>query len=160
MALNKSLMSSKRDSWNTPQVVLDYVRDFNGGRIGFDPCPNEHSIVNPIGHTQGRDGLEMDWRGCGLVYVNPPYGRQIGKWVDRCRQVGYGSEVVALLPVRTDAKWFEGVWTADVLCFWRGRLRFMGAPSSAPFPSVVAYWGSRRYRFADVFEEVGRVVFP
>lgn len=154
-------MTSKRDSWNTPECVLELVRKVAGGHIGFDPCPNDESIVDPIGHTQGRDGLEMDWSGCGLVYANPPYGREIEKWVRRCHEYGTaGTEVVALLPARTDARWFNYAWTADALCFWRGRLRFIGAPSSAPFPSVVAYWGPRKYRFADVFSEVGKVVMP
>lgn len=162
MALNRSLMSSKRDSWNTPECVLELVRKVAGGRIGFDPCPNENSIVSPIGHTQGRDGLDMAWNGCGLVYVNPPYGRDIGKWVRACSWYGSetGTEIIALLPCRPDTKWFGHAWSAHALCFWRGRLRFLGAPSSAPFPSVVCYWGPRKYRFAYVFSEVGRVVMP
>lgn len=164
MALNKALITSKRDSWNTPERVLELVRKVAGGRVGFDPCPNDGSIVDPIGLTQGRDGLDMDWTGCGLVYVNPPYGREIGKWVEKCDceylRAPLHTEIIALLPARPDARWFEHVWHANALCFWRGRLRFLGAPSSAPFPSVVAYWGPRKYRFADVFNEVGHVVFP
>ena len=159
--INKSLMSSKRDSWNTPECVLELVRKL--GPIALDPCSNEDSIV-AANRKHDRDGLDANWFtpvAEGLIYVNPPYGRDIGEWVNHCAAYGDAScEIVALLPARTDTKWFAHVWTASALCFWRGRLRFLGAPSSAPFPSVVAYWGPRRYRFADVFSEVGKVVFP
>lgn len=161
--MNKSLLSSKRDSWNTPKEVLDRVREL--GEIDLDPCSNEDSIVGATAQYVGSGGLDIDWTddmGDGLAYVNPPYGREIGRWVQRCALFGttYAREVVALLPARPDTKWFTDAWTANALCFWRGRLRFLGAPSSAPFPSVVAYWGRHKYRFADIFDEVGHVVFP
>lgn len=161
MALNKSLMSSKRDSWNTPECVLELVRKV--GTIALDPCGNDDSFVGAVRtYTEIDNGLEQTWNtNCsGLIYVNPPYGRTIGKWVERCCRAGYNEEVIALLPARTDARWFYNAWESSALCFWRGRLRFLGAPSSAPFPSVVCYWGPRKYRFADVFSEVGRVVMP
>ena len=160
MTLQRSLMSSKRDSWNTPKVVLDFVSML--GPIGLDPCSNADSIVRAGAAFIG-GGLTTPWHvepGDGLIYVNPPYGRGIGKWIDLCDQYGDAYEIIALLPARTDAKWFIKVWSADDLCFWRGRLRFLGAPSSAPFPSVVAYWGPRKYQFAAIFEEVGHVVIP
>ena len=46
------------------------------------------------------------------------------------------------------------------LGFYSSHIRELGAPSSAPFPSVVAYWGPRKYQFAAIFEEVGHVVIP
>lgn len=161
MPLNKSLMSSKRDSWNTPECVLDLVRKV--GPIGLDPCSNSEAILTvgaAFSLTAG--GLEADWdelSGSNLIYVNPPYGREIGKWVDKCAYDA-NTETIALLPARTDAKWFQTCWRAAALCFWRGRLRFVGAQSSAPFPSVLVYWGARPYHFADVFSEVGKVVMP
>lgn len=166
MTLNKSLMSSKRDSWNTPQVVVDLVKDVFDGMIMFDPCSNADSVVGAeFGYSKehGGDGLAVDWSEYQSVYVNPPYSRAIGTWVDKCNKEHFHTpsmEIIALLPARPDTRWFESAWEADALCFWRGRLRFLGAPASAPFPSVVAYWGPRKYRFADVFSEVGKVVFP
>lgn len=159
--INSALMASKRDSWNTPECVLDIVRKV--GPIALDPCSNEDSIVCAArSYDEIDDGLGQTWAtdGNGLIFVNPVYGRRIGDWVERCARAGVCEEVVALLPARPDTRWFADVWTAAALCFWRGRLRFLGAPSSAPFPSVVAYWGPHPYRFADVFSEVGRVVFP
>jgi len=161
MTLQRSLMTSKRDSWNTPECVLELVRKM--GPIRLDPCSNADSVVGAtLAFESG--GLDIDWTDTadgGLTFVNPVYGREIWDWVLRCAfEAGRGCEIVALLPARPDTRWFSSAWEADALCFWRGRIRFLGAPSSAPFPSVVAYWGPRRYRFADVFSEVGHVVFP
>jgi len=161
------LMSSVRDSWNTPANVLDLVREL--GPIGLDPCGNADSIVDAAEEwTLERDGdsLVREWapRGGqrGLIYVNPPYGRQIGAWVEKCRRASVhgGGEVVALVPSRTDTAWWNASCVppqSDAVCFWRGRLTFLGAPHPAPFPSAIVYWGARRFRFAEVFGTSGPV---
>jgi hypothetical protein len=163
MGVNPALMSSARDSWNTPPEVLELVRRL--GPIGLDPCSNAGSIVGASEEwrlERGEDGLARPWALAGLVYVNPPYGREIGPWAQKMAAEGRaGVEIVALLPARTDARWWqESVRTADALLFWRGRLRFLGAPSSAPFPSAVAYWGPRWLTFLSVFGERGHGVRP
>jgi hypothetical protein len=152
------LMTSTSEHWCTPAVVLDLVRKFNGGQIGLDPCSNEGSIVDArIAWTSG--GLEEEWDGHGLVYCNPPYGRSLEYWTSKMStEARVRVEIIALLPARTDTAWFDSVWTAQALRFWRGRLKFLGASSSAPFPSCLAYWGPRVFRFADVFEKRGHVV--
>lgn len=156
--INGGVMSSARSSWNTPECVLELVRKV--GPIALDPCSNADSIVGARAEWTD-NGLSADWNTAdGIVYVNPPYGRCIGEWVECCRRTGQTSEVIALLPARTDARWFQHVWTARAICFWRGRIRFLGAPSSAPFPSVVAYWGSNAVRFANAFAGAGHVVRP
>jgi hypothetical protein len=163
--LNVGLMSSERADWNTPACVLELVREVFGGRVPFDPCSNATSIVNArrsLSLEAGQDGLVYDWSRHGSVYVNPPYGREIGRWIEKCAAEGCidGAEIIALVPARTDAKWFQRCFYASAICFWRGRLRFLGAPSSAPFPSAVVYWGGAVARFADVFGRVGHVVLP
>lgn len=161
--IGAALYSSARDSWNTPPEVLDLVRKL--GPIGLDPCSNPASLVGASQEWSlegGQDGLALSWLGYGLVFVNPPYGREIREWVLRCEMSAHdGAEIVALLPARTDARWWQQhVRTADALVFWAGRLRFLGAPSSAPFPSAVAYWGPRWLTFLSVFGERGHGVRP
>ena len=65
---------------------------------------------------------------------------------------------VMLLPARTDTRWWESLITADALLFWRGRLRFVGAPAPAPFPSVIAYWGHCVTRSRGAFAPHGWMV--
>ncbi|SHJ64952.1 DNA N-6-adenine-methyltransferase (Dam) [Desulfofundulus thermosubterraneus DSM 16057] len=71
--------------------------------------------------------------------MNPPYGREIGRWVENaCNEARRGTVVVALLPARTDTRWWHRyVMRAVVIRFVEGRLKFGGAENSAPFPSAV-----------------------
>jgi site-specific DNA-methyltransferase (adenine-specific) len=136
-----------RDDWRTPECVLGRVRKV--GPIGLDPCA---SILHPIGcvnYTEAMNGLSLYWSGHGLVYVNPPYSK-LQTWLARCASIAAnGTEIVALVPARTDTRaWHESAITARAVCFWRGRISFVGAPLdkygrpvSAPFPSAVLYWG-------------------
>lgn len=75
--------------------------------------------------------------------MNPPYGRNIGKWVKKARESAElnGCLVVALLPARTDTAWFMDVMKASEIRFIRGRLKFGDGKNTAPFPSLIAIWG-------------------
>jgi phage N-6-adenine-methyltransferase len=155
------LMSSARGDWRTPACVLNRVRLL--GPIGLDPCSGPGSIVGAaVEWTEADDGLSRDWTGYGLVYCNPPYGRDIGRWLVRCHAVtrcgGILDDCIALVPARTDTVWWHSwVATADAICYWRGRVTFLGAAAPAPFPSAVVYWGGIPYWFASAFADAGRI---
>lgn len=166
------LMSSAKSDWRAPDVVLDLVRQV--GDIALDPCTG---LDNPVAASaycvsptdwDGDpavvvDGLRADWlalSGGGLVYVNPPFGRGVDAWMLRCLATGAtGGECIALVPARTDTKWhrFCAPPASRAVCFWAGRLTFVGAPGPAPFPSAIVYWGPRRHRFAEVFSSRGAI---
>lgn len=155
MSFEERTTPATRTNWQTPDSFLELVRQV--GSIGLDPCTTED---NPTGAAhyfdEADDGLVHTWGDMGLIYVNPPYGREIGPWVARMAEEGsMGEEIVALVPARTDTKWFGYVTTADEICFLRGRLKFKGAKDCAKFPSCVAYWGPQRARFRDVFRKYG-----
>src|SRR3990167_8577547 len=155
----KALMSSKKSDWQTPEHVLELVRQV--APIGLDPCT---SPDNPCRAETlfSAGGLEASWKPLagGLVYCNPPYGRQIRAWLRKCCAAGDDRDttIIALVPARTDTRWWhESVYTANRICFWRGRLKFRGAPSSAPFPSALVYWGRRPEMFRSVFSPYGMI---
>lgn len=82
----------------------------------------------------------------GTVWCNPPYGREIGKWVEKAYKESLeGVTVVMLLPARTDTKWFHDyIYGKAEIRFVRGRLKFGDSKNSAPFPSmVVVYRGAK-----------------
>jgi phage N-6-adenine-methyltransferase len=156
------------DNWRTPSVVLDLVRQLAGGSIGLDPCTDD---ANPTKadrfYFPPTDGLRELWRGFGMVFVNPPYSDN-AEWLNACVRRfmvpdDSGDQCVALVPARTDTRWWHGVvFTARLVCFWRGRLRFEDPESptanSAPFPSALLYWGSKPEDFARIFGPHGWIV--
>ena len=79
--------------------------------------------------------------------MNPPYGREIGDWIQKAwDEKQNGVTTVCLVPARTDTKWWSIFWDHDIhrvrdpsdeVRFVKGRIRFDGAPAAAPFPSAI-----------------------
>lgn len=141
--INPALFSSAKDNWETPQDIFD--RFNNVFNFTLDPCADSKNAKCDLYFTKEDDGLSKDWGG-HRVFCNPPYGRkETGKWVKKCYDESRkpGTIIVALIPARTDTKWFhEYVFktTAEVL-FIKGRLKFGDGKNSAPFPSMVVIFG-------------------
>lgn len=157
-----ALFSALSCHWNTPEVVLEVVRAM--GPIRLDPCSNKSSIVRAqVELSRIDDGLSHSWLSDapGLVYFNPPYGREIGDWTEKAAQAARdGAEEIGLLPARTDLAWFQEhiLQVASAILFWRGRIKFLGAINSAPFPSILAYFGRRPRTFRQCARRHGRIV--
>lgn len=81
----------------------------------------------------------MGWSwGGGAVYLNPPYGRGIGKFMNKANQESKkGIIIVALVPARTDTAWWHDYCIQHEVRFIRGRLKFGNSKNCAPFPSAV-----------------------
>lgn len=134
--MNNVHFMSTTDQWATPQWFFDELdKEFN---FNLDPCANSTNHKCDRYFTKEQNGLEMDWGGC-TVYCNPPYGREIGKWVKKAAESG--TTVVMLLPARTDTKWFhEYIYGKAEVRFIKGRLKFGDSKNSAPFPSMVVIY--------------------
>lgn len=139
--MNQVHYSSDRHDWGTPwdfYLMLSMMY----GPFTLDPCATANNAKCDKFYTIEDDGLAQDWA-AECVFMNPPYGREIGKWVKKAYEEAWlgGARVVALLPARTDTRWWHDyVMRANTIRFVRGRLRFEGAENSAPFPSAVVIW--------------------
>jgi hypothetical protein len=149
--------SSASDEWYTPPHVVELVED-TLGEVDLDPCWHPESPVRATTtYTAAADGLAQPW--AGRVYMNPPYGRGIGAWVEKLvaeYEAGEVSEAIALVPARTDAAWFRR-FDPFPRCFVWGRLSFSGVQDSAAFPSAVIYLGRNVRYFAKVFGAIGGI---
>lgn len=131
--------SSLKDDWETPQELFDELDKLFA--FDLDVCASAEN-KKCEDYIFG-DSLETDWDEFGKTcWMNPPYGRGIGKWVKKAyEQAKFGSVVVCLLPARTDTAWFHEFCRYGTVIFLRGRLRFVGATHSAPFPSMIVVFG-------------------
>lgn len=130
---------SKRDDWETPQDFFDSLnREF---RFTLDPCCTIHSAKCEKFFTKETDGLSQDWSK-DVVFMNPPYGRQIKAWMKKAYETHLaGGTVVCLVPARTDTAWWHDYAAKGSVRFVRGRLKFGDGKQSAPFPSAVVVFG-------------------
>lgn len=147
------------DSWITPKWIIDRLGPFD-----LDPCASEPQPW-PTAHRMvgmSEDGLLVQWS--GFVWCNPPYGRQLGVWLERMSVHNNG---IGLVFARTDTRAFHShVWPfASSLLFLRGRLTFCTpAGHSAPSghnsggPSVLLGFGSEAMRRLNRCQDIGAVV--
>lgn len=146
--MNKELMfSSVTDLWETPQQFFDDLD--NLFHFTLDACALPENAKCGNYYTPEQDGLLQPW--AGTVWCNPPYGRQIGKWVEKAyNSVASGdATVVMLLPARTDTKWFHDYCYINryaTVRFVRGRLKFGGCKNPAPFPSMVVIFRRQEWK--------------
>ena len=146
--MNAVLLSSKNMCWCTPQNFFDALdKEFN---FVLDAAATPETAKCSSFFTPEDDGLSQSWDVGGAVFCNPPYGREIGKWVKKaCEESRKGSHpIVMLIPARTDTSYFhEYIYGKAEIRFVRGRLRFTdekgNASDPAPFPSMVAVYNRR-----------------
>ena len=135
--MNNDLMfSSKTDLWETPQDFFDKLN----ARFQFetDVCALPENAKCKRFFTPEMDGLKQEWT--GVCWMNPPYGRQIGKWVQKAYESARDNlaTVICLLPARTDTRWFHDyILPHAEVQFIKGRIKFGGAKENAPFPNML-----------------------
>ncbi|MEG1513987.1 MAG: DNA N-6-adenine-methyltransferase [Clostridia bacterium] len=104
-------MSSSSDEWSTPQYLFDILN-----RIDIDVCATKYNAKCPLYYTREQGARSQIWE--GTVWMNPPYGREIGKWM---RKAMKASEIRLI----------------------SGRLKFGDCKTSAPFPSAIVIFGTQ-----------------
>lgn len=154
------MFSSKSGLWATPQDFFDKLNekwDFD-----WDVCATADNAKCDNYFSPEDNALEQPWE--GTCFMNPPYGREIGDWIEKAHtEVLNGVITVVLLPARTDTKWFHDfIYNIYDIEFIKGRLKFgteeywqwvwrqkfidgklnklygkYGQKNSAPFPSMI-----------------------
>ena len=129
--------SSETDLWATPQEFFDTLdKEFH---FSLDACANMDNTKCALFYSQEDDGLSKNWHlDATTVWMNPPYGREISRWLAKANeQSKLGCTVVCLVPARTDTRWWHDYCIQHEVRFIKGRLKFGGHKNSAPFPSAV-----------------------
>lgn len=140
--INKGMFSSSDIEYETPQWLFEYFDSIF--HFTLDVCANENNHKCDKYLSISDNGLEQPWE--NINWMNPPYGREINKWVKKAyKESKKGNLIVCLLPARTDTRWWHNyVMKADVIHFIKGRLKFVkGSP--APFPSAIVIFGMFNY---------------
>jgi len=131
--------------WTTPQPLFDALDKIF--HFTVDVAATADNAKCAEFYTAERDGLAQKWR--GVVWCNPPYGRGLGRWVEKASKSR--ATVVMLLPAYTaNAWWQDFVIPRGEVILLRGRLQYGGIPFPAPFSSAIVVFnrnGSGRKRY-------------
>lgn len=142
--INDSMYSSNRTDWETPQSLFnEWNTTYN---FELDVCALPENAKCERFFSPFENGLIQNWSP-HRCWMNPPYGKDIIHWVKKAAEEFHkGATVVALLPARTDTKWFHTyVLPYAKITFLKGRVKFVGATSGAPFPSLIAEYTLNKY---------------
>lgn len=133
--------SSRTDEWSTPNDLFAELNDIF--HFDLDACACLGNAKCQRFFTREQNALTCRWS--GRVWMNPPYGREIAAFMRKAYDESLGgATVVCLVPSRTDTEWWHRYAKRGQIIYLRGRLKFGGAGTSAPFPSaIVIFWGGR-----------------
>lgn len=135
-----AMVSSEKHDWETPKELFEKIDDeFN---FTIDVCALPHNAKCKRFYTPEADGLKQNWGG-ETCWMNPPYGREQIKWIEKAYEESkQGTTVVCLIPARPDTKlWHEIIFPNAEVRFIKGRISFVGAESAALFPSALVIFG-------------------
>ena len=162
--------SSLCDEWFTPIEFIDAARRVMGG-IDTDPasCPAANKRVGAKHYWSAQQsGLDMANKWSGRVWMNPPYGGEAGRFVDRLfRELDSGAVSTAIVLLNLNSmstNWFSPIpERADAILVTHGRLKFVAGSSEQKFSSpatgsVVLYFGPSPQKFYDEFFSLGHVM--
>ena len=127
---------SETNEWSTPQYLFDELNyEFN---FTLDPCATDDNAKCKKYYIIEDDGLKQDWSN-EIVFMNPPYGREIKHWIKKAYLESLkGATIVCLIPSRTDTSyWHDYIFGKSEIRFIKGRIKFGDSKNSAPFPSAI-----------------------
>ena len=147
--MNTELMfSTKSNEWETPKEFFNLLdAEFH---FTLDPCATDENHKCDKYYTIKDDGLSKSWKG-ETVFMNPPYGRIISKWIKKAYEESLqdNTTVVCLIPARTDTKFTHLYCSKGEIRFLQGRIKFTNKlistpkPQPAPFPSMIVIFGKK-----------------
>ncbi len=133
--------------WGTPRSVYDPLNEEFSFELDVACESHNQMCWRGLAHDKGCDGLTDSWETPSACWMNPPYGRELPKWIQKAwDEKKKGVTTVCLIPARTDTRWWAIFWDHTYNCtrdvrdevrFVKGRIKFVGADNAAPFPSAI-----------------------
>jgi len=153
------------NEWFTPGKYIELARDALK-EIDLDPASHplaQETVKAKQFFTKDDDGLSKEWH--GRVWLNPPYAQPaIAQFIDKLieeRAAGRVKAAILLTHNYSDTDWFQrAAASADMICFPRGRIRFIAPDGSQASPTqgqTFFYFGSSAQHFGNAFAEIGFV---
>lgn len=144
--------------WYTPPWIFESL----GLHFDLDPASPVGGVPwIPVNNVMSLEdnGLLQDWY--GNVWLNPPYGRETYKWLEKMHNYRNG---IALVFARTDCAWFHDFCTqADAILFLKGRVKFVDGlgitgNSGAGSGSMLIAWGIDNVKALEQMSNKGLLV--
>ena len=135
--------TNKSNEWETPRSLFKELDDeFN---FTIDVCATKESAKCERFYTKQTNGLAQSWEN-EVAFMNPPYGREIGAWVEKAyRESLNGAVVVCLIPARTDTRyWHDYIFPNAEIRFLKGRVKFLNSGEEVEYIEQLGLFGEEK----------------
>ena len=135
--------TNKSNEWETPRSLFKKLHDeFN---FTIDVCATKESAKCERFYTKQTNGLAQSWEN-EVAFMNPPYGREIGTWVEKAyREALNGAVVVCLIPARTDTRyWHDYIFPNAEIRFLKGRVKFLNSGEEVEYIEQLGLFGEEK----------------
>lgn len=149
---------SSQEEFDTPQDLFDELdREFH---FVLDAAASHENAKCAIYFTKEDDALSLPWHPFKRIWCNPPYDTRTRKDLIKWLAHGYNEclkhcLIVWLLPASTDTEWWHRYARLGTHRFIKGRLRFSGAKTNAPFASVIVIFSTWRLLVRHLMDAIG-----
>jgi phage N-6-adenine-methyltransferase len=133
-----AMWTSKTAEYPTPD---DFYREVDAEfHFELDAAASAGNAKCELFYTKEQDGLRQPWAP-HRTWVNPPYDEHLDRWLVKAYEEAQrgATTVVMLIPARTDRAWWHEhvMGKASEVHYVKGRLKFNGLTTAAPFASAV-----------------------
>lgn len=138
--VNQSWFNRPKIDYETPDdIFVPLNTEFN---FTLDVCASPDNAKCEKFFTIDDDGLSKEWN--GTCWMNPPFGREMKKWVKKAfAEWNRGNTVVCLLPARTNTVWWHDWVMKGSVRFIKGEVTFKGQKNGLWMPmSIVVFDGA------------------
>lgn len=141
-------------NWATPpELFAELDREFH---FTLDVCAQEWNKKVDRYFSEADNGLTQDW-GQNVCFMNPPYGKELPKWMAKAFESCLkGAKVVCLVPAATDTDWWHRHALRGEIRYLRGRPRFLTLEQKWQqifSPSVIVIFGESTRAWAKPFDK-------
>tara|TARA_R110002051_G_scaffold260163_1_gene319969 strand:- start:8021 stop:8494 length:474 start_codon:yes stop_codon:yes gene_type:complete len=106
-----------------PQLVNPLIIEFS---LTTDVCASAENAKLSHYWTIEDDALSKTWK--GNCWMNPPFNRDLQKWVKKAHSERHSGTKVCLIPVRSNTKWWSEVCRDSEIRFINGEVNFNDKP--------------------------------
>lgn len=141
--IKQSWFNRDKTEYETPDDLFRALD--NEFHFTLDVAASKYNAKCSKYFTKEENALEIEWGTDEICWMNPPFGRQLKKWVQKAyTESGKGNIVVCLLPARTNTNWWHDYCMKGEIRFLKGQITFKGYERGLWMPFAVVILGKSK----------------
>ena len=144
MGIDNNAFKSKSEEYETPNEIFEPLqKEFN---LKLDVCVTHLNSKCDLFYKKEDDSLTKDWHKDGNFWMNPPFGRDLKRWVQKAYEESQKGVIgVLILPVRCNTLWWHKyiIDTKAEVRFLKGETKFVGHKRGLWLPFAIVIFNKK-----------------